>query len=117
MLDIDVEVADEDQAASGPDAFTAAAELAGLHVTLHDVDAVLLVKGDTRDLIKAHDVILSHEAALAGGIVDEHAGDGGLAPRDEVRVGRDLLEEMGLPRATWSKLDDVAVAFHEWDHA
>ena len=42
----------------GADALRAAAELAGLHVSLHDVDAVLLVEGDAGDLIEADDVVL-----------------------------------------------------------
>ena len=42
-----------------------AAELAGLHVALHDVDAVLLVEGDAGDLVEADDVVLADQPALA----------------------------------------------------
>ncbi len=45
VVDVDVEVADHDDAAVGADALLAAAELAGLHVALEDVDAVLAVEG------------------------------------------------------------------------
>ena len=59
VLDVDVEVADHDDAAVGADALRAAAELARLHVALHDVDAVLLVEGDAGDLVEADDVVLA----------------------------------------------------------
>ena len=52
-------------AAVGADALLAAAELAGLHVALHDVDAVLLVEGDAGDLVEADHVVLADQAALA----------------------------------------------------
>ena len=64
---IDVEVADHHDRAIGPDALLAAAELPGLHVALHDVDAVLLVEGDAGDLVEADDVVLADQPALTGG--------------------------------------------------
>ena len=75
VLDVYIEVADHHHAAIGADALLAAAELAGLHVALHDVHAVLLVEGDAGDFVKADHVILADQAALARGVVDEHAGD------------------------------------------
>ena len=50
---VDVEVADHDDAAIGADALLAPAELAGLHVALHDVDAILLVERDAGDLVES----------------------------------------------------------------
>ena len=96
---------------------TAARELAGLHVALHDVDAVLLVEGDARDLVEADDVVLGDESALPGRVVDEHAGNGRLAARDQVGVRRDLLEQVRLAGATRAELDHVEVALDERDHA
>ena len=89
----------------GPDAFLAPAELAGLHVALHDVDAVLLVEGDAGDLVEADHIVLADQSALAVGIVDEHAGDGRLAAGDQMGIGRDLLEEVALAGAARAKLD------------
>src|SRR4051812_34654160 len=74
-----LEVPHQHDAAAGPDALAAAAELARLHVAFHDVDAVLLVERDSRDLVEADDVILGDEPALAGGIVDEHPRHRGFA--------------------------------------
>ena len=100
-----------------PDGLTAAGELAGLHVALHDVDAVLLVEGDAGDLVEADDVVLGDEAALPGRVVDEHAGDGRLAAGDEVGVRRDLLEQVRLAGAARAELDHVEVALDERHHA
>ena len=52
VVDIDVEVADHHDPALGPDALLAAAELAGLHVALEDVHALLRVEGDARHLVE-----------------------------------------------------------------
>ena len=100
----------------GPDRLLAAAELARLHVALEDVDAVLLVEVDAADLVEADDVVLGDEAPLAGRVVHEHLGHGGLAARHEVRVRGDLLEEVRLARAPWAQLDEVVVALDERDH-
>ena len=43
---IHIEVTDHDDTAKATDALLAAAELAGLHVALHDVDAIFLVEGN-----------------------------------------------------------------------
>src|SRR4051794_3632275 len=56
VLHVDVKVANHDDAAISTNTLLAAAELGGLHVAFHDVDAIFLVKGDTGDFIKAHDV-------------------------------------------------------------
>ena len=103
--------------AVGADALLAAAELAGLHVALHDVHAVLLVEGDAGHLVEADHVVLADQAALAGGHVHEHLRDGRLAARDQVRVRRDLLVEMALAGALGAQLDHVVVALHERHHA
>ena len=97
--DIDIEVPDQRDRTVGPNGLTAPGELARLHVALHDVDAVLLVEGDAGDFIEADDVVLRDEAALSSGVVDEHPGNGGLAAGDQVRVGRDLLKQVGLAGA------------------
>ena len=116
VRDVDVEVPDEHDRAIGPDGLPAAGELTRLHVALHDVDAVLLVEGDARDLVEADDVVLRDQAALAGGVVDEHPRDGRLAAGDEVRVRGHLLEQVGLAGAARAQLDQVVVAHHERDH-
>ena len=66
LLDVHVEVADHDEAAVGADVLLAAAELAGRHVALHDVDAVLLIERDARYLVEADHVVLADQAALPG---------------------------------------------------
>ena len=80
VLDIHLEIAHHDDAAIGPDALLAPAELAGLHVALHDVDAILLVEGDARNFVEADHVVLADQPPLAGRHVDEHPGDGALPP-------------------------------------
>jgi hypothetical protein len=117
LLDIDIEVADHGDAALGADALLAAAELAGGHVALEDVDAVLLIERHAGHLVEADHVVLANQAALAIAVVDEHLGDGGLAARDQVRVGGDLLEQVALARAAWPQLNQVEVALHKGSHA
>ena len=89
----------------------------GLHVALHDLHAVLLVERDAADLVEADHVVLADQAALAAGVVHEHLRHGRLAAGDEVRVGRDLLEQMRLAGAARPELDGVVVAHDERHHA
>ena len=117
FLHVDVEVADHDDAALGADALLAAAELAGLHVALEDVDAFLRVEGDAGNLVEADDVVLRDEPAPPGRVVHEHVGDRRLAARDEVGVRRDLLEQVRLAGAAGAELDGVVVRHDERDHA
>jgi hypothetical protein len=117
LLDIDIEVADHGDAALGADALLAAAELAGGHVALEDVDAVLLIERHAGHLVEADHVVLADQAALAIAVVDEHLGDGGLAARDQVGVGGDLLEKMALAGAAGAQLHQVEVALHKRCHA
>src|SRR3954468_17544264 len=95
---IDVEIADHHDAATCADRLLAAAELAGLHIPLHDVDAVLLIEVDATDFVKANDVILRDKTALTRRVVYKHPRDRRLAARHQVRIRRDLLVEMRLTR-------------------
>ena len=117
LLDVDLEVADHDDAALGADALLAAAELAGGHIALHDVDAVLLVERDAGDLVEADHVVLADQAALPVGHVHEHLGDGGLAARQQVRIRGELLVDVALAGAARAELDQVVVALDERGHA
>ena len=87
LFDIDVQVAHHNQAALGANILLAPTELAGGHVPLHDVDAVLLVEGDAGHFVEADNVVLTHQAPLAIRIVDEHFGHGRLAAGDEMGIG------------------------------
>lgn len=79
VADMHVEIADQHDAAVGPDAFAPPRELSGLHVALHNVHAVLLVEGDAGNLVEADNVVLTDEPALAVGHVDKHPRHRGLA--------------------------------------
>ncbi|MCY1459264.1 hypothetical protein D9M71_767240 [compost metagenome] len=79
VFNIHIEVSDKHHGAIGSNAFLPTAELAGLHVALHDVDPFLSIEGDPADLIKANHIVLAHQAALPTSVVDEHLGDGRLA--------------------------------------
>src|ERR1035441_5986574 len=92
MLDIDVEIPDQHNAAIGPDAFLASAKFAGLHVAFHNVDTVLLVEGDARDLVETDNVILTNKAALPCCVIHKHPRHGCLTAGDQMRIGRYLLE-------------------------
>src|SRR5690606_38638375 len=117
LLHADVEVADHHDTALGANVLLASAELARSHVALHDVDAVLLVEGDAAHFIEADDVVLADQAALPRSVVHEHLGDSRLAARDEVRIRRDLLEQVALSGSARTELDEIVVALHERDHA
>jgi hypothetical protein len=67
-------------------------------------------------LVEAHHVVLAHESALAARVVDEHLRDGRLAARDQVRVRRNLLEQVALARTARTQLDEVVVALDERHH-
>ena len=58
VFDIDFKVTHEHQATVCPYAFPAPAEFPGLHVALHDVDAILLIEGDAGDFVEADDIVL-----------------------------------------------------------
>src|SRR4051794_12465644 len=108
-MHIYIEIAHEDDAALRADALAPTGELTALHVALHDVHAVLLIEGHARDLIEANDVVLADQTALPVRHVHKHPGDGRFPARDEMRVGRNLLEEMTLAGPSRPKLDHVVV--------
>src|SRR4051794_17113496 len=56
VSDVNVEVANHDNAAEPSDALLAPAELPRLHVALEDVDPIFLIEGHPRDLVEAHHV-------------------------------------------------------------
>ena len=103
-------------AAVGADRLLPAAELARLHVALHDVDAVLLVEGDAGHFVKTHHVVLADQTTLARGIVHEHLGHGGLAARSKRQVARHtnptqfimIAAQLKRVLAAWRKLQVVA---------
>ena len=68
-------------------------------------------------MLTADHVVLANQAALAIAVVDEHLGDGGLAARDQVRVGGNLLEQVALASAAGAQLHQVEVALHKGSHA
>ncbi len=116
VLDIHLEVAHHHYGTIASDTLAAAAELAALHVPLHNVDAVFLVEGYAADLIEADDVILADQPPLPCRVVDEHARDCRFAAAHQVRIGAHLLEEMALAGAPGTKFHGVEVAFHERRH-
>src|SRR5690349_11267707 len=107
LLDIDIEIADHHNPALSPDILFRAAKLARGHITLHDVDAVLLIKGNSGDFVETDNVILTDETTLSSGVVDEHLGDGCLYTRDQMRIWRYLLKDMALAGSAGSKLYQV----------
>ena len=117
VFDIHLEVAHHDHAAEPSNALLAAAELPGLHIPLHDVDPVFLIKGDSGDLVEADHIVLAYEATLAVGGVDEHLRNSGLPARNEMSIGRHLLVEMALAGFTGTKLNGVVVVLYTRDHA
>jgi hypothetical protein len=74
LIEVHVEIADQDDAAFGPDGILAPRELARGHVAFHNVHPVLRIEGHAGDLIEANHVVLADETALPAGHVDEHAG-------------------------------------------
>ncbi len=116
LLHIDIEIANHHDSARRPNAFLTATELSIRHVALHDVDAVFLIKGDTRDFIKTHYVVLAYQPPLTTSHVDKHLGNGCLAPGNQVGIRGDLLEDMALSRTTWAKLHQVIVPFDKRGH-
>ena len=118
VLNVDVKVAYQDDAAIRADTFLATTELARLHVALHDVHAVLLVEGDAGHLVKADHVVLTDQTSAAlGGVLNEHLCHRRLATGNQVGIGRDLLEQMALAGATRAEFDKVVVALHKRNHA
>jgi len=79
MLHVHVEVTHQDNAAIGSNAFFAPTKLPRLHITFHDVHTIFLVKGHPRDFIKAHHIVLTHQASLARCVIDKHPCYSGFA--------------------------------------
>ena len=86
VLDLDIKVTHHDDTPLGPDAFLTAGEFSGLHVSLENVDAVLLVERDAGDFVEANDVVLAHQASLTRGVVDKHLRHRRLTARDQMRI-------------------------------
>ncbi len=94
VLDINVEVAYQDDAAVCADAFAASTEFPRLHIALHNVHAVLLVEGNAGHLIEAHHIMLRDESTLTCCVIHEHPRHRRLPARDEVGIGRNLLKQV-----------------------
>ena len=60
VLDINVKVADQNKASISANAFFSTAKFTGLHVALHDIDAIFLIEGDARNFVKADDIVLAN---------------------------------------------------------
>src|SRR5215510_8390218 len=116
MFDIDIEVSHHDDATISADTLFASAELAGLHIALHDVDAVFLIKRDARNLVEADDIVLTDQAPLAIAIVHEHSSDCSFAAGDQMGIRRDLLEQMTLTRSSRTEFHHVVISFYKRDH-
>src|SRR5215213_2192870 len=97
---IDFEIPEHYYAALSTDVLFTTAELPRCHVAFHDIDTVLLIKGDAGNFIKTHNIVLANQTSLASRIIDKHLGHSGLATRNEVGIGRYLLEEVALPCAS-----------------
>jgi len=76
-----------------------------------------LIERDAGDLVKTDDVVLTNKAALTVCVVDEHPGHSCFAAGDQVRVRRDLLEEMGFASTARAELDQVVVTNDERNHS
>src|SRR5690606_20319684 len=74
MFDIHIEIPNQYDAPVRPYALLASTKLSRLHVTLHDVDTVFLVKGYAGNFVKAHHVILTDESSLTVPVVNKHLG-------------------------------------------
>ena len=61
------------------------------HVVLHDLNAVLILKGNAGNLIKCYTVPQADKSNGLSGHVVEQIGDGGLSARNKDAVGGDLL--------------------------
>jgi len=117
MFNINIKVANQDDATIGSDAFLATAEFTGLHVPLHDVHAILLVERDAGHLVEADHIVLADQSALAGCVVDEHPGNRGLTSRNQMRIRRNLLEEMALPCSSGAEFHQVVVTLDKGNHS
>ena len=117
MFNIHIEVANQNDAAIGSDAFLATAEFTGLHVPLHDVHAILLIERDTGYLVEADHIVLADQSTLAGCVVDEHPGNRGFISRNQMRIRRNLLEEVALARSSGAEFHQVVVALDKRNHS
>src|SRR6266849_6403652 len=72
---INVEVPNHNDTAACSNTLSSPAELTGFHIAFHDVDPILLIEGDARYLIEAHNIILANQATLSSAVVDEHASN------------------------------------------
>ena len=117
MLNINLEISNHYNAAKSTDALFATAKFPRLHVALHYVHAILLIKSHPRNLIKANNIVLAHQTLLAILIVDEHLCDRSFAARNKVGIRRHLLKEVTLTSAARAKFHYMEVIFHKRNHA
>ncbi len=116
MLNIDIEIADQNDAAIGADALLATAEFPGLHESLHDVYTILLIKGDTGNLIKTDYIVLADQPTPTGRVVDKHLGDRCLTAGNQMRIRRNLLEEMAFASSPRAEFHQIVVTLNKGNH-
>ena len=112
-----VDVADEHHRGIGIDRVAATGERSRGHIVLHDLDAVLVLEGDARDLVEGHHVPEADQADLAAGHVVEQVRDGGLSAGNQDAVRADFLVDVALARAPRPKFGEVVVVLDQRDHA
>ena len=115
-----VDIALEHHRGIGVDLIAAARVAAACHVILHDLHGIGVAKAHAGDLVKRHAIPMAHQAHAVGthGV---HAAKevcrGGLATREQNRVGRDLLVDMALARTARTQLAQVVVMLDQRNHA
>ena len=112
-----VDIANEHHRGVGVDRITATGERSRSHVVLHDLDTILIFKGDARHFIEGHHIPQADQTDLTPGHVVEQVGDRGLTARHENAVRADFFVNVALARASWPKLGEVVVVLDQWNHA
>jgi hypothetical protein len=88
----------------------------GRHIVLHDLDAILVLKVNSSDLIKSDTIPKTDKSDLTSAHVVEKIGNRRLPARHENTVRRDLLVQMRFSGASWTKFTEIEIILHQRQH-
>ena len=95
-----IDIADENHRSGRGFFFFSTGEGTGRHIVLHDLDAVLVLKVDTSNLVKRHAVPQADQAHSFSAHVVEQVRNGGLTAGNEDAVRGDFFVDMGFAGAS-----------------
>ena len=112
-----IDVADKDHTGRRRYRIATSCERSGCHVVLHDLDAILVLEGNTCNFVKSDQIPHPHKPDLAAAHVVEQVCNGCLTARNQNAVRAAFFVDMAFAGAARPQFTDIVVVLDEGDHS